>query len=808
MAILAKARRRGLPKLDLVWSDDGMVLRFPETNHPLEQELFTFRPEELEAAVSEGLTGTSLFAARFRENAARALLLPRRQPGRSSPLWLQRKRAADLLSVASRYPSFPILLETFRDCLRDVFDVPALERLLGSLGSGQVRLLTVDSAAPSPFAAALLFSYVANFIYDADAPLAERRAQALTLDHARLRELLGEAELRELLDPEQIALLERRIGRLEPGSIKSPDTLHDALLELGPLTLAELSLRALPDNSVERWLDELIAEGRVFLAELAGGAAIVAAEDAGRLRALLGTTLPDGLPEIFCEPVADALGDLVLRHARTHGPFAAEDLALRFGLELMPLLDVLSRLESEGRLIQGEFVPGGQGREWCDVDVLRSIKQRSLAELRRRVEPVEPFVLARFACDWQGVTRPRRGADGLASCLEQLQGAPLVLSALEQDVLPLRVAGYSATLLDALAASGEIVWRGIEPLGTSDARIAFYFSDQYAALAPAVTRAGGALATRVRELLAARGALFFWEIATHTGAFSGDLLKALWELVFAGEVSNDTLAPLRSLLRSSGRSGGPRAQQRSRRAGPPGSEGRWSLLPPIAPTAAEATPRAAALATVLLERHGIVTREAVQAEGISGGFSAVYPVLKAMEQAGRARRGYFVAGLGATQFAAPGADERLRLLRDRQSPAQSGAERASVVLAATDPAQPYGAALPWPELEPRPMRAAGALVVLHAGRLIAYLGRGGSALYTFLPSPDPERRELGLELGAALSELVERGRRRALLIASIDGARAADSELAAAFKPAGFVATSRGLFLRPSRSQRELSAPL
>jgi ATP-dependent Lhr-like helicase len=779
---------RGL-EVESMWSDDGMVFRLPESDEPPPVELFFPKPDEVEDLVVKSLGTTSLFAARFRENAARALLLPRRHPGRRSPLWSQRRRARDLLQVASRYGSFPLLLETYRECLRDVFDLPALQEVMKQVASRRLRVVSVDSQRPSPFAASLLFSYVANFIYDGDAPLAERRAQALSVDQAQLRELLGEAELRELLDLKSIDEHERQAQRLERRA-RGADGLHDLLLQLGDLSELELRARFEGDPPVH----ELAEERRIFMAEIAGETRWAASEDAARYRDALGVALPGGLPRELLEPVADSLGDLVSRWARTHGPFHAEDLAARWGISLSALREALERLAGQERAIEGEFLPGGRGREWVDAEVLKALKRRSLARLRKQVEPVEPAALARFLADWQGLTRPRRGLDALLSAVEQLQGAPLVASSLEREVLAGRIERLRPGDLDVLFSAGELIWRGVEPIGNRDGRIALYLTDHHRLLAPPPGQADGPLPAKLRSELRKRGASFFADLQAATGAFANDLVAALWAMVWTGEVTNDTLAPLRSYLQ-----GPPKEERRlhlgrafrSRRLGPPGSEGRWSLLPE---TRATATERAAALAQSLLARHGIVTREAVHAEGIAGGFSAVYPVLKAMEDAGRARRGYFVAGLGGAQFAVPGAEERLRSMRERVE-ADGGS---TLVLAATDPANPYGATLPWPARngDSRAQRAAGAQVVLHQGDLIAWLGRGEHDLHTFLPAEEPARTRAARALAQALAGLVDSGQRRALLIERVDGEDVASSPMSAHFKSAGFTAGARGYLKR------------
>jgi len=806
-AVVARLNADRETEIESMYSDDGMVFRLPESDEPPDPALFFPAPDEVEDVVTRSLGGTSLFAARFRENAARALLLPRRHPGRRSPLWAQRKRAADLLAVAQRYGSFPILLETYRECLRDVFDLPGLTDLLRRVQDRRVQVVTADTRTPSPFASSLLFAYVANFIYDGDAPQAERRAQALSVDQAQLRELLGEAELRELLDAGAVEQLERALQRLDARyPAKHADAAHDLLLGLGDLTAGELAARSVPEAPVRAWLDALRRERRAFPVTIAGEERWAAAEDAARLRDALGIPPPPDMPRELLEPVRDALGDLVSRYARTHGPFRPEDAARRLGLGAAPVVLALERLEAQDRVLQGEFLPaalaaarypdGVRGREWCDAEVLRGLRRRSLAKLRKQVEPVEQAALSRLQLDWQGVAHPRRGVDALLGAVEQIQGAPVPASALETEVLPARIEPFKYADLDLLSSAGEVVWRGIDPIGPRDGRIALYLADHYRLLAPPPRKAEGELAARVREILSKRGASFFGDLQQATGAFPGDLLEAIWSLVWAGEVTNDTLAPLRSYLRGapdrSRRERGAAPAFRTRRLGPPGSEGRWSLLPEPSGTATE---RSMALSQVLLSRYGVLTREAVHAEGVQGGFAAVYDVLKAMEESGRARRGYFVAGLGATQFALPGADERLRALRDPPE------EPETAVLAATDPANPYGAMLTWPAggadgEGARPQRAAGAHVVLIGGELVAWLGRGEQNLLTFLPAEEPERTRRGRALANALARLVDSGRRRALLLSRVDAEPVHSSPLGPLLVAAGFSAGHKGYLKR------------
>jgi ATP-dependent Lhr-like helicase len=821
-------------------ADDGIVLRLPDADlmgldlldvaplhpgaefdpeqSPVGAADVVFDKGEIEQLVTDQVGGSALFASRFRECAARALLLPRRSPGKRTPLWQQRQRASQLLAVASEYGSFPIVLEAVRECLQDVFDVPGLVELMGDIEARRVRLVEVTTSEPSPFARSLLFGYVAQFLYEGDSPLAERRAAALSLDSRLLAELLGQAELRELLDAEVMAELDRELQWLaEDRRVRDAEGVADLLRMLGPLTAAELSAR----GAEAGWAEELESARRAIRVRIAGAEHWAAVEDAGRLRDALGTALPVGVPVAFTEPVRDPLGDLVARYARTHGPFTSAEAAARFGLGAAVADGVLHRLAAAGRVVQGEFRPGGAGQEWCDAAVLRRLRRRSLAALRQELEPVPPATLGVFLPQWQHVgTHSLRGRDGLARAVEQLQGAAVPASALEKLVLPSRVAGYTPAMLDELTASGEILWAGAGALPGKDGWVSLYLADSAPLLLPPPQPLEpGPLHEAVLAALSGGYGLFFRQIADHVRAggleaTEPELADALWDLAWSGRLTNDTLAPLRALL-GSGRTAGatahraPRAVPRGRysapargpvprstasRKGPPTTAGRWSLVP--APET-DPTLRAHALTHALLDRHGVVTRGAVAAEGVEGGFSAAYRVLAALEETGHARRGYVVEGLGAAQFAMEGAVDRLRALasaRERAEDDTAGRGR-TVVLAAADPANPYGAALPWPEQPPgvthRPGRKAGALVVLTDGDLALYVERGGKTLLAW-PGDDSRVQAAADALALAVREGVL-GR---LTVERTNGEPALTSPLGQALEAAGFHATPRGLRLR------------
>jgi ATP-dependent Lhr-like helicase len=822
MAVSARIRAAGGPEVETLWGDDGFVLRFPDTDEPPDPDWFLVEPVEAMALVLRQLGSTALFAGRFREAAGRALLLPRRRADARSPLWQLRKRSYDLLSVASRYPSFPLLLEAYRECLRDVFDMPALIETLRAVEQRQLRVHVVETRKPSPFAASLLFSYAANFLYDGDAPLAERRAQALTIDQDQLRELLGEADLRELLDADAIAEVEENAQCLaETYRARSADGIHDLCLRLGDLSRAELARRVVSADLLAH-VDRLVRSRRLLELRIAGERRLIAAEDAARYRDGLGIPLPPGLAASLLEPVAHPVLELVRRYARTHGPFTPREAADRFALDAAAVENALRLLAHEGRALEGGFRPGGLHREWCDAEMLRQIRRKSLARLRREVEPVEQHTLARFLTHWQGLLAPRRSGhgnlDGLLDAIESLQGAPLPASLVETAILPARIADYAPAGLDTLIAAGEVAWAGVEPMGERDGRIALFLADKLPLLAqqrPLVEP----LTEREEKLLAvleSTGASFFDSLHQAVGGgYPGETIEALWSLVWRGLITNDSLHALRAYIAKPENARMPRRLQtgvvfRSRRTTPPTAQGRWSLLPVRsqkggdgAPTATEASH---ALALQLLNRYGVLLRESVAAENVPGGFSAVYDVLKALEESGRIRRGYFVAGLGATQFALPAAVDLLRQLRN--APPQEKPE--FVQLAATDPANPYGSVLRWPELPvadedsetaPRLLtRAAYAEVILRNGQLVAWLRRGNPNLLAFLPAEEPERSQVASGLAHFLcargQERLRGGSHQGVLITTINGQPVAAHPMARFLMDAGFHPGPLGMHLR------------
>lgn len=800
-------------------SDDGIVVRLPDMlsdagENPPGAELFVFDADEIDPIVTAEVGGSALFASRFRECAARALLLPRRHPGKRSPLWHQRQRAAQLLDVARKYPDFPVVLETIRECLQDVYDVPALTALMAGIAQRKVRVAEAETARPSPFAASLLFGYVGAFMYEGDTPLAERRAAALSLDSTLLAELLGRVELRELLDPDVIAATGRQLQHLtEDRAARDAEGVADLLRLLGPMTEDEIAARA-GGAEVGGWLEGLLGARRALTVSFAGRNWWVAIEDIGRLRDGVGAPVPLGVPAAFTEAVADPLGELLGRYARTHTPFTTAEAAARFGLGLRVTADVLGRLAADGRLVRGDFVAATEvasgSEQWCDADVLRVLRRRSLAALRAQVEPVSTAAYGRFLPAWHRVPGQNSGLDGLMSVIDQLAGVRMPASAIEPLVLGPRVRDYSPAMLDELLATGEVTWSGAGSISASDGWVALHVSES----AP-LTLAGPAeidltdAHRAILDTLAGGGAYFFRQLA-QSGVPDADLKAALWELIWAGWVTGDTFAPVRAVLGGVGsrkraapahRSHRPPRLSRysvahaQSRPADPTVAGRWSALPPPEP---DSTVRAHYQAELLLGRHGVLTKGAVAAEGITGGFATLYKVLSTFEEAGRCQRGYFVESLGGAQFAVASTVDRLRSYSDGIDPERP--EYRAIVLAAADPANPYGAALPWPASGgegARPGRKAGALVVLVDGHLGWFLERGGRSLLTFTDDPAAHAAA-----AAALADLVASRRVASILVERIDGAPALQpqpggpSPVAEALAEAGFARTPRGLRLR------------
>jgi ATP-dependent Lhr-like helicase len=782
LALSAKIREERELEADAIWSDDGIVVHLPDADEAPPADLVLLEPDELEDLVVGELAGSALFGARFRENAARSLLIPRAWPGKRTPLWQQRLKSQSLLEVARDFPRFPVILETYREVMRDVLDLPSLQSLLRDLASRKVTMVEVETPTASPFASSLLFDYVATYMYEGDTPNAERRAAALALDRDLLRELLGQEELRELIDPGALAEVEESLQQLsEPARAKDRDALQQVLRRLGDLTVDECRARVAEGYSAESMLEKLVSERRAAPVRIAGEERYIAAEDAGLYRDALGVPPPAGLPDSFLESPDEPMSALVRRYAATHGPFPTRQLGVRYGIDPLP---ALRELESAGDMVRGELLPGGTEREWCDADVLRRIRRASLARLRKEVEAADRSELARFLPSWQNVDvhRPTgAGPDRLRESLIPLQGVALTPKTWERDVLPRRLGSYSPTWLDELCTSGELVWIGAGALGRSDGRVALYYREDVHLAGPPPPNAKlespqGVPHDHIRERLS-QGPCFWLDLLELEGS-AEELHEALWDLAWAGEVTNDGFAPLRAprlrAAQGSGRQGRRFSRRRSAAAGT--VLGRWSLTAPLFENAPPAGPRLRAMAELMLERHGIVTRETAIAEGIPGGFAAIYGELQNLELLGTARRGYFVEGLGGAQFALPGAVERLRSL--------PRAEGELLWLAATDPANPYGATLPWPKLEGsrRAARTAGAYLGLRDGEPLLYVERGGKGILRLAPLE-------GEELASALADLAEAARNgliEKLALERLDGETVIGTEAEQQMIAAGF----------------------
>ncbi len=782
-----------------LWTDDGIAFRFADGDLLPEDDQLLPDPDDVERVLVDELARSSVFASHFRENAARALLLPRRRPGQRTPLWAQRLRAQQLMGVALRFPAFPITLETYREVLRDVFDLPALVDILRQVRSRAIRVEPAATDAASPFARSLVFDYVAAFLYEGDAPLAERKAQALTLDRNLLRELIGGGELRDLLDPDVLIEVEAELQQLAEGrQARNADEVHDLLRRLGDLTPAEIRARsegAPSESAVEAMIEQLVVTGRAARVRIAGKGRVIAAEDAARYRDGLGVVLPKGIPAALLERAESPIESLIARWARTHAPFTAEQPAARWGLPAPQIEPVLALLEARGQLVRGELRPGGMGLDSCDPEVLRQLRRRTLAKLRAQVAPVDASAYAAFLPRWHGIDQPRRGVYALREAIARLEGVPVSFGELESRILPARILDYHPRMLDELGASGELAWIGAGSLGTKDGRIVLVRRDRARALAPEPQEVPhrSAVHDAIVEHLRDAGASFLVAIEQAAGTDRATVTAALWDLVWAGVITNDTFAPLRSLA-------APTSRRTSAHAA---FGGRWSLVESLGP-AATGTQRAHAQATSLLERWGIASRHAARADELPGGFTAIADVLRAMEDAGTVRRGYFVESLEGAQYAWPAAVDRLR---ERDLTSQGARAPRVDVLAALDPACAWGSALPWPALrdpDARPARRVGATVVLVDGALALWLEPKGRRIATAASLP-AETIELACAVG--LPRVAAKQRRRELLVETIDGEAAGASPWARCLLAGGARIDYRGLVLRGASTQIAAPAP-
>ncbi len=776
LAIEASLGEQAGFEFQTLWTDDGIVLRLAETDELPDLDKLLPDAEEVEDLVVEQLARSAVFATHFRENAARALLLPRRRPGQRTPLWQQRLRSKNLQAAAMGFSNFPIVLETYRSCLQDVFDLPSLKELLRALSRGQIQLDQVETDSPSPFARSLVFAYVAEYLYEGDSPLAERKAQALTLDRNLLRELLGQEELRDLLDAAVLDELAEELQSLSPERQATyKEALFDRLRRLGDLTLEEAQARS--QGPAQEWLTELMDQRRVLRLRVGGEERFIVLEDVALYRDALGAVPPGGLPTALLEPTARPLEQLIARYARCHTPFTTRQLAARYSLKPQEVEPTLRLMLARKRLLHGEFCPLGSEREWSDPDVLRQLRRRTLAKLRNQVAPVDGTTLARFLQTWH-----RLGdSPHLEEVVTRLEGLPLPFSDLEREILPARLPDYEPSQLDGLGQMGMVVWVGCGALGQKDGKIALYRRDRIARLlAPSPwPEEPDPLQKAVLECLDQRGACFFFDLLQAAGNPKPEkLLESLWQLVWSGHITNDSFLPLRSL-------GGPKRRRRNSplQAG----AGRWVLVSQLVQSSTTDTERLMAWSQTFLERYGVVQREGVSAESFPGGFSSLYQTLKALEESGKVRRGYFVEGLSGAQFAWSGTIDRLRQARDSQT------EPSTTVLAATDPANPYGTLLPWPDNPGRPRRAAGTKVVLADGKPLFFLEKRGKKMVTFPLAL--EEAHLVRACQADFQDLARRQRGKLWRLEEIDGQSARKHDLAPLLEQLGFRHDFLGLML-------------
>ncbi|MEI7065197.1 ATP-dependent helicase [Dickeya chrysanthemi] len=857
LAIAQRIRERWKIDPAVVSSDDGIVARLPDTGRVPGAELFLFDPDKLRRTVTVAVGGSALFAARFRECAARALLLSRRTPGRRSPLWQQRLRAGQLLEIAQGYPEFPILIETARECLQDVYDLDALDKVMGRLNTGTIQLVDVTTEVPSPFAADLLFGYVAQFMYETDAPMAERRASMLALDSALLGELLGQVELSELL-AQVMDQLDQELQRLAAGyRAKGKEGVADLLRELGPLCTQDVVARL--DNEADEaatFLSSLEAERRIILVRIGAREHWASIEDAGRLRDALGVALPDGLPAAFLETTVEPLRGLLARFARTRGPFTTDDAASAFGLGVSVAAATLQQIIEQGKLLSCHFgikrsakspslVSRDAGplaqHEWVSDEVFQRLRIRSLQAAREATQPVPRQAYTRLLLERQGLVtdaslsvavkgwNPARGAlegqEGVLQVIEQLAGLQLPASVWERQILPARVRDYASDMLDGLLSSGTVLWSGHGKLGNDDGLVALHLQEfapetlsmaAHASVAPDMSP----LQHAILELLSDGGAYFVRQLVTQVqiklvrdypdrhdspDVLSDNLHTALWDLVWAGCITNDTWTPLRALAQVA-QQPRPRALSSRRRRGLRGLPsaavsdafhsglnaatlaGRWSLIrtDPLPDTV-----QALAWTEGLLDRYAVVTRNVTVYENVPGGFSALQPVFRGMEDTGRVIRGRFVLGLGAAQFAERTTVDRLRELAE-----QTPSVPSPVALSAVDPGNPFGTILPWPSHVSlmRPARRAGALVVIDGGHLVLYLPQGGRQLFTYIDPDDAAQTEVIAAALAALSTALSRDRRNRFTLELVNGVPVRMSKLAPALKVIGFSSAPKGLY--------------
>lgn len=839
LAIAGRLHAQWGADASIVASDDGIVARIPDSDGKLpDAAIFLFEPEKLLRIVREAVSSTALFAARFRECAARALLMPGRTPGRRSPLWQQRLRAGQLLEIAAGYPDFPVILETARECLQDVYDLDALELVIRRLNTGEIQISEVTTLTPSPFATDLLFGYVAEFMYATDAPLAERRASVLALDSELLGNLLGQGDPLELLDPEIIRQVEDELQRRAADRrAQGKEGIYDLLRELGPMTVEDIAARheGTPAD-IQGWLDDLSADKRIFPVMIADTAQMACMDDVARLRDALGVRLPATISPSWLHPVNAPLRDLFLRFSRTHTLFTSAQVARAFGLGVAVADDFLRQLRDEGVLISlrtGTSSTPDEASTWVNENVFHRLRIRSLHAAREATRPVPAASYTRLLLERQGLLSPAdgslarlpatsagmlEGSDGVTRVIEQLAGVGLPASLWESQILPARVRDYSPDMLDELLATGEVIWSGQKKMGDDDGRVVLHLRDYLAETLSPPTGDSEALTDLQRailDVLSGGGAWFAQQLSTliqtRKQGSGGDewitpemLHEALWGLVWQGYITTDIWAPLRGLSRTVAASRQPsRRSPRMRRGRPaysvprlpsttipvsyttPALAGRWSLLPR---ERLNDTERMLACAENMLDRYGVIGRQAVIAENIPGGFPAMQTLCRSMEDSGRILRGRFVEGMGGAQFAERHTIDRLRDLSASNTETQAFT---AVALSANDPASPWGSLLPWPAHPSSlvPGRRNGAFVVISAGELRLYLAQGGKKMMVWMKDEETPSPEIFRALASAL----RREPRLRFTLSEVNDKPVRQTSLFTLLREVGFSSSPQGL---------------
>jgi ATP-dependent Lhr-like helicase len=745
---LASAFREALgPQPEVMVSDDGILFRFLETDREPPLELIRdMGPAEARERLLAELPDSAVFGAQFRMNAARALLLPPvRGSQKRTPFWLQRLRSKDLLAVAKGFRDFPIVAETYRDCLRDVLDLAHLEEVLRSIGRGEIEVVIAETVAPSPVAAGLLFDFISQYMYEYDQPKAERQMQALMVGREMLSQLLDETALPDLLKPEAVRSVDDRLQHRADGTrARTPDELTTLFLALGDLSPEEAAERS--DGPGAAWLKQLEDQGRVVKLEFLAGRFVLAEQVASYRSAFCPSSppRPSGAGEEGWREDQDEARRAILRRVlSTHGPLTRDWLLARYPWELDWLDAALAALVESGELVSGPITPDslapslptGPSPEYCDRRNLERVHRETLALLRKEVEPVSMYAYADFVARWQHLHPSERlsGPGALVRLLQQMRGMPAPGVVWERDLLPLRLEEFDPGELEALCERGEVVWVGSGGKDPRRARVRFLFRGEGHLFLPSepedvdLTPAAG----RVLAFLKSEGACFFADLEAGVELPNSELTTALVELVMNGLVTNDSLEALRSVLAWSGEPNGPArkplssleaelaawrdAREPSRMAGqpperarlhaarrtvarrmehlgPPRWPGRWSLVHRIGVWGKEVPfeERIARQARQLLQGYGIVTRQSLEGDPEGGwDWGALYRQFQLMEMRGEVRRGYFVQGLPGVQFALPEAVERLREWTRTDAP---GSDEL-VLINATDPANLFGPAL-------------------------------------------------------------------------------------------------------------------